>query len=80
MNKALLETASLASAMALFSALPATAMAHAGLDQSSAMMQRLHALAHILGNHPFILIALAVALTGAYGLYRRANGSHRQSD
>jgi hypothetical protein len=80
MKNILFETAPAASIAILFAALPATAMAHAGLDQGSAIMLRLHSLAHALIDHPLVLIVLTGALTSAYGLYRWASASRRHSD
>ncbi len=71
MKKTLLEIAPVAVITALVGALPTTAMAHAGVEQGSAVMLGLHALAHTVSDHPIILIVLIGALTGAYGLYRR---------
>jgi len=65
---------------AALAVLPVPALAHAGLDKSSKTMMLVHSLAHTLGDHPIITIALTGVLIGAYGLYHRANRSRRESD
>jgi len=51
--------------------IPVPALGHPGLDQGSVLMVSAHALAHFLGEHPFITLALAVALISLYS--RRNN-------
>jgi hypothetical protein len=80
MKTTLRKIASAAFVTALFGALPVTGMAHGGLSQGSAWLLQLHSLAHFLGDHPFIVMALGGVLLGAYTLYRSKNGNHRQSD
>jgi hypothetical protein len=66
-------------------ALSGPALAHGGLDGSSPTIVALHTLAHLINDHPVVLVLFmggALALGGAlmrrYALYRSAQGKRGQ--
>jgi hypothetical protein len=66
-------------------ALSGPALSHGGLDGSSPTIVVLHALAHLINDHPVVLVlflggvlALGGALTRMYELYRCAQSKRRQ--
>jgi hypothetical protein len=66
-------------------ALSGPALAHGGLDGSSPTILVLHTLAHLINDHPVVLVlftggllVLGGALTRRYALYRSAQSKRRR--